>query len=178
MREGEQQTEIPETPIVSVIEYLVPGWIPPDDNGRLWVACLCPFHEESRPSAAVSFTLNAFKCLSCSAKGNVITLLMAIEEVNYQTAVERAQELSPSGVAALSQSTGWVRGRGVSGNPRADRAGYRRGGDAVSPRVRGGTSTGSRDVQRDARYPLPAMGSGRAVAGGLAEVSSPRRRRG
>ncbi|AXQ51968.1 DNA primase [Mycobacterium phage Crispicous1] len=167
-----------QTLIAKVIERLAPDWVPPEDTGRVWIPCLCWHHEESRPSAAVSYQLNAFNCLACSARGNAITLLMTYEEVNYQTAVERAQELSPSGVAALSQSTGWVRGRGVSGNPRADRAGYRRGGDAVSPRVRGGTAAGSRDVQRDARYPLPAMGSGRTVAGGLAEVSSPRRRRG
>jgi hypothetical protein len=80
--------------IVAVIQRHHPSWLPPPDTGREWHKAMCPYHNESNPSASISFKLNAFKCFSCSVVGDAIKLIMEQEEVNYSTAVGVLQDIS------------------------------------------------------------------------------------
>lgn len=83
--------------IVEVIHRWFPDWQPPYNNGREWISCRCPFHGDSSPSAAVSFTRNAFKCFACPVKGDVISLLQEREGVSSAEAFRIAKEVSQDG---------------------------------------------------------------------------------
>ncbi|AUV62014.1 DNA primase [Mycobacterium phage SWU2] len=80
--------------IVKVIHRYYPGWDAPKDNGKDWLRCLCPFHSEDTPSAAVSYERGAFRCLACDTKGDVVTLIKRQEEVSYAEAQRIAEGLS------------------------------------------------------------------------------------
>lgn len=66
-------------------------------NGSEW-AGRCPVHQPKKNTGSFSFHADGrFQCFSCSAKGRgCIDLLMAIEKVNFRTAVERLEALSAS----------------------------------------------------------------------------------
>ncbi|AJD82476.1 DNA primase [Mycobacterium phage Sheen] len=83
--------------IVRVIHRYHPGWDAPKDNGKDWIRCLCPFHDEDTPSAAVSYGRGAFRCLACDTKGDVVTLIKRQEEVSYAEAQRIAEGLSAGG---------------------------------------------------------------------------------
>ncbi|QOC55816.1 DNA primase [Mycobacterium phage Jorgensen] len=129
-----------QTLIAKVIERLAPDWVPPEDTGRVWIPCLCWAHADTRPSAAVSYKLNAFACLGCGTKGSAISLLMKREEVSHHRALELAQELSPGSIEAVSPGPARLRRGGVSGNPRANQSNHLRRSEQVSPRLRSGAA--------------------------------------
>lgn len=69
--------------IVSVIsDYLVL-----QRRGRNFWAC-CPFHNEKTPSFSIKQDAQFYKCFGCGESGNVITLVMKMENVDFLTAVE------------------------------------------------------------------------------------------
>mgnify|MGYP000868665830 FL=1 len=85
--------------MLSIIEAILryyPEWEPPEDDGKIWQKTLCPFHGESRPSAAVSRDLDGFNCLACGVRGDVISIIRHGEGVNYQEA-KRISEGVPVG---------------------------------------------------------------------------------
>ncbi len=55
-------------------------------GGNFW-AC-CPFHNEKTPSLSIKQDGQFFKCFGCGESGNVITLVMKSENVDFITAVE------------------------------------------------------------------------------------------
>ena len=55
-------------------------------GGNFW-AC-CPFHNEKTPSLSIKQDGQFFKCFGCGESGNVITLVMKSENVDFMTAVE------------------------------------------------------------------------------------------
>ena len=55
-------------------------------GGNFW-AC-CPFHNEKTPSFSIKQDGQFFKCFGCGESGNVITLVMKCENVDFLTAVE------------------------------------------------------------------------------------------
>ena len=57
-----------------------------------WRSVLCPFHGDIRPSARAKDT--GFACLACGIKGNVITLVMKVEQVEANRAFEILEELT------------------------------------------------------------------------------------
>lgn len=71
--------------IVVLLRKWFPDWEPPRGN-REWLPCLCPFHAETRASASVSLTLNAFTCHGCGMKGGVIGLIMRKEGLTFAEA--------------------------------------------------------------------------------------------
>lgn len=79
--------------IIRVIRHYVPDWNPPEPNGREWQLVLCPFHDDSRPSASVSFEHDAFSCFACGEKGDVIGLIMRKEGIGYREAVSYAKKV-------------------------------------------------------------------------------------
>lgn len=55
-------------------------------GGNFW-AC-CPFHNEKTPSFSIKQDAQFYKCFGCGESGNVITLVMKMENVDFLTAVE------------------------------------------------------------------------------------------
>ncbi len=56
-------------------------------RGANFWAC-CPFHNEKTPSFSIKQDGQFFKCFGCGESGNVITLVMKSENVDFLTAVE------------------------------------------------------------------------------------------
>lgn len=86
-----------ESLIAQVILRYYPDWEPPDDGGWQWVRCLCPFHGDENPSAAVSYDLQAFNCLACNVRGDAISIIRHEEEVSFAEAKRIAESLSVGG---------------------------------------------------------------------------------
>ncbi len=55
-------------------------------GGNFW-AC-CPFHSEKTPSFSIKQDAQFYKCFGCGESGNVISLVMKMENVDFYTAVE------------------------------------------------------------------------------------------
>ncbi len=55
-------------------------------GGSFW-AC-CPFHNEKTPSFSIKPDGQFYKCFGCGESGNVITLVMKLENVDFLTALE------------------------------------------------------------------------------------------
>jgi len=56
-------------------------------RGLNYWAC-CPFHNEKTPSFSIKQDGQFFKCFGCGESGNVITLVMKMENVDFLSAVE------------------------------------------------------------------------------------------
>ncbi len=56
-------------------------------RGTNYWAC-CPFHSEKTPSFSIKQDGQFYKCFGCGESGNVITLVMKMENVDFMTAVE------------------------------------------------------------------------------------------
>lgn len=82
--------------IAEAIQRYYPDWDPPP-NYREWNKCLCPFHGESVPSAAVSYDLDGFNCFACDVRGDAISIIRHMEEVNFAEAKRIAEEISVGG---------------------------------------------------------------------------------
>ncbi|QBJ00270.1 DNA primase [Mycobacterium phage Pharaoh] len=84
-----------DSPIARAILRYYPDWDPPEDTGREWIKCLCPFHGEETPSAAVSYDLQGFNCMACSVRGDAISIIRHEEkEVTFAEAQRIAEGLS------------------------------------------------------------------------------------
>jgi DNA primase len=62
-------------------------------NGPIWKG-LCPFHQEKTPSFTVTESRGTYHCFGCGAHGNGIDFLMAMEGLDFASAVRRAAELT------------------------------------------------------------------------------------
>src|SRR5690606_14715489 len=96
------------------IQSWYPMWKPPAERHG-WLSCLCPFHDETRPSASVNYEKNAFNCHGCGMKGDIIALIRRKEGLSYGEAVKRAASLVDGGGKAVSQLPRRKSGRGVFG---------------------------------------------------------------
>lgn len=54
---------------------------------------LCPFHDDSRPSAQVDFARQRFICWACGVHGDALDLLRSQEGLSFGAAVNRAEAL-------------------------------------------------------------------------------------
>lgn len=74
------------------------------------IIALCPFHEESQPSFAMSLSKGLYICYSCGAKGNLYTFLRDLGipkqliRLKYQLLLEAAAKNMPPEPSALSAS--------------------------------------------------------------------------
>ena len=50
--------------------------------------CLCPFHEDSRPSLTFNTYKNRYRCYVCDAHGGVIDLVMKLRGCQFREACE------------------------------------------------------------------------------------------
>ena len=56
--------------------------------GKLNRRCVCPFHDDHAPSLHLNATKNIFKCFSCGKGGDVIGLVMQVENLKYLDACQ------------------------------------------------------------------------------------------
>ncbi|QNJ57044.1 DNA primase [Mycobacterium phage BengiVuitton] len=110
-----------DSPIAQVIQRYYPDWEPPPDHNE-WNKCLCPFHGDENPSAAVSYDLQGFNCMACGVRGDVISIIRHEEEVNYPTAKRIAEELSVGCNVPIQGKSQRKPSRRVFGESRSARA--------------------------------------------------------
>lgn len=91
--------------IAQTIQRYYPEWVPPEDNGRDWIACNCPFHGDETPSAAVSYQRGAFNCLACGVSGDVYSIIQRKEGVNFGEAIGIAEGIAEASGNELSRPT-------------------------------------------------------------------------
>jgi len=94
MRSNDEPIEAME----AVLEHY--GLDPVHLDGR-WRAVLCPFHGDTRPSARATST--GFACMACGIKGNVITLIMGVEQCEAGRAFEILEELTGESHSRVSE---------------------------------------------------------------------------
>lgn len=46
-----------------------------EDRGEIIHCCLCPWHNENRPSASLNFKKMTYRCLGCDSKGGILWLI-------------------------------------------------------------------------------------------------------
>jgi hypothetical protein len=68
------------------IEELAGNFMDFRKNGNRLIA-LCPLHNEKTPSFVIYTEKNRFYCFGCQAKGDVITLTMALRGITFREAV-------------------------------------------------------------------------------------------
>lgn len=81
----------------SIEEYLsyIGADIPARGSG--WRKMKCCFHIDSHASAAVNYDKNAFVCHGCGVKGDVYSLIMYKEGVDFREAKQFAEKVLTSG---------------------------------------------------------------------------------
>ena len=58
------------------------------------VVCPCPFHEEEKPSFAVSASKQLYICYGCKEGGDVFSFIQKIEGLNHVEAIRRLAEIA------------------------------------------------------------------------------------
>ena len=58
---------------------------------------LCPFHDDRHPSLHFDVKRNRFKCFSCGASGDVISLVQRYLNIGFKEAVDSPLLTSPGG---------------------------------------------------------------------------------
>lgn len=69
-----------------------------------WRPLKCPFHDDKQASASVNLTKGAFKCHGCDAKGDAIGLIKSQEGLDFNGALQFAQEVLGRSVGDVSRS--------------------------------------------------------------------------
>ena len=65
---------------------VVASYVPVTPNGKLY-KCLCPFHNDTRPSLQIDKHFQNFRCWSCDARGDVFDFVMKFEKVTFPEAL-------------------------------------------------------------------------------------------
>ena len=73
------------------IVELISTYVPLKQSGGSYVG-LCPFHSDSTPSFNVSQSKQLYHCFGCGAGGNVYSFVMAIESLDFPTAITHLAE--------------------------------------------------------------------------------------
>ena len=56
--------------------------------------CSCPFHDEYTPSFNANLENGVYHCFGCGAKGNVITFVAEMENINNKEAWKKIERLN------------------------------------------------------------------------------------
>lgn len=67
---------------------------------------LCPFHDESRPSAVVDWERQRFRCFACGVNGDAVDLLQEREGLSRAQARDRAEAIAGIGNVVVPESGG------------------------------------------------------------------------
>ncbi len=113
--------------IVKVLELY--GFTIPIRTG--WVTVRCAFHNDKVKSARLNIDKGGFRCFACDMAGDVYSLIMKKEGVNYVEAVKIAERIT-------GESNGELRRKPKRSAVVSDDSRYNGGDGAyVPPRLRG-----------------------------------------
>jgi len=56
--------------------------------------CLCPFHDEGTSSFNANLETGVYHCFGCGAKGNVVTFVAEMENINNKEAWKKIERLN------------------------------------------------------------------------------------
>ena len=65
---------------------VVSSYVPVTPAGKLW-KCLCPFHNDTRPSLQLDKQFQNFRCWACDSRGDVFDFVMKFEKVSFPEAL-------------------------------------------------------------------------------------------
>lgn len=88
----------------------------PHSTGR-WTSIKCPFHGDSRASAAVHLDGNVFACYACGIKGDTYAIIMQHEGVGFREALDRAEDIT--GKSSETVRSKYSSGSRLSGRSRS-----------------------------------------------------------
>jgi DNA primase len=92
--------QAPDLGIAEVLEHYGADLARVRETG--WRPMRCPFHKDNRASASVNLAKGGFNCHGCGVKGDAISLIKSQEGLDYQGAIQFAEEI-------LGRSCGGVR---------------------------------------------------------------------
>ena len=114
--------------IVKVLEHY--GFVVPSNRGG-WQSVRCAFHNDHVKSARLNIDNGGFRCFACDMAGDVYSLIMKREGVNYGEAIKIAEGIT-------GESNGELRRKPRRSAPVSSESRYNRGDSAyVPPRLRG-----------------------------------------
>lgn len=61
-------------------------------TGISHISCLCPFHDDNRPSFSIHKVHGGWKCFSCNKSGNFISLVINMENLTFPEAIHFIKE--------------------------------------------------------------------------------------
>lgn len=64
---------------------VIAGYLPVQRAGKMF-KCVCPFHDDHRPSLTINREWQNYKCWACGADGDVFTFVEKYEKVNFREA--------------------------------------------------------------------------------------------
>lgn len=99
--------------MLAVLEHY--GIDVPERGG--WVKIKCPVHDDAHASAGANLDIQQFHCFTCNIKGDVYTLLMAKEGLNYRDAVRFGEKNFNGSLRTVHRNTD----AGLLGVPRGKR---------------------------------------------------------
>lgn len=70
------------------IVEVIRGYLPVTRHGKDF-KCVCPFHDDNRPSMSISSEKQIFKCFSCNEGGNAITFVQKYENISFLEATKK-----------------------------------------------------------------------------------------
>ena len=96
------------------------------DSGRMEQSILCPAHEEHRPSCSFNEELGLLNCKSCGFAGDVYSLIMKREGLEFYAAKSLAESITGESSRDVSRPARTRReGHGVPGRQGAFKPKYR-----------------------------------------------------
>ena len=120
--------------LVKVLEHY--GFTIPQNRGG-WQSVRCVFHNDHVKSARLNIDLAGFRCFACEMAGDVYSIIMKREGVNYGQALKIAERIT-------GESNGELRKKPKRGASVPSESRYNRGnGSYIPPRLRGESGNGS-----------------------------------
>ena len=114
--------------IVKVLEHY--GFTIPVNRGG-WMSVRCVFHNDHVKSARLNIDGGGFRCFACDMAGDVYSIIMKKEGVNYGEALKIAERIT-------GESNGELRRKPKRSTTVSSESRYNRGNSAyVPPRLRG-----------------------------------------
>lgn len=107
---GNSREDVDRVRDASPIERVIGEHLQLKPHGREYV-CLCPFHDDHRPSMNVVPAKQIFHCFVCNTGGDVFTFVMKLHKMEFPEALEFLAERA--GIE-LSRRVGGEAGGGVS----------------------------------------------------------------
>lgn len=93
-----------------VLIYLGAEYVPPGRGGKAKMRCINPDHPDNRPSMVVDFSNNRARCFGCELSGDGIELVMRLEGVTFEAAIESCARATGQAQSAVRKEPDEGRG--------------------------------------------------------------------